>query len=157
MVSKELLQKQGVTTGGEGCQWPIGMAISKDGKLVLYGTDVGGIYRSEDGGKNWEQSNVGLQSRGAGAFSIDPKNPSYVVAVGINGSPFNTNGLYISEDGGKSFQVITSNKTNSIVKQGRQGGFETNSLEVNPKTGELLFAGGCFGIAKLSPPYKLNN
>ena len=157
MVSKELLQKQGVTTGGEGCQWPIGMAISKDGKLVLYGTDVGGIYRSEDEGKNWEQSNVGLQSRGVGAFSIDPKNPSYVVAVGINGSPFNTNGLYISEDGGKSFQVITSNKTNSIVKQGRQGGFETNSLEVNPKTGELLFAGGCFGIAKLSPPYKLNN
>lgn len=104
MVSKELLQKQGVTTGGEGCQWPIGMAISKDGNLLLYGTDVGGIYRSEDGGKNWEQSNVGLQSRGAGAFSIDPKNPSYVVAVGINGSPFNTNGLYISEDGGKSWK-----------------------------------------------------
>ena len=104
MVSKELLQKQGVTTGGEGCQWPIGMAISKDGNLLLYGTDVGGIYRSEDGGKNWEQSNAGLQSRGVGAFSIDPKNPSYVVAVGINGSPFNTNGLYISEDGGKSWK-----------------------------------------------------
>jgi hypothetical protein len=65
--------------------------------------------------------------------------------------------LYRSVDGGKSFQVVTSNTTNSIVKQGRQGGFETNSLEVNPKTGELLFAGGCFGIAKLSPPYKLNN
>lgn len=104
MVSKELLQKQGVTTGGEGCQWPIGMAISKDGKLLLYGTDVGGIYRSEDGGKNWEQSNAGLQSRGVGAFSIDPKNPSYVVAVGINSSPFNTNGLYISENGGKSWK-----------------------------------------------------
>lgn len=104
MVSKELLQKQGVTTGGEGCQWPIGMAISKDGKTLLYGTDVGGVYRSEDGGKNWKQSNAGLQSRGVGAFSIDPKNPSYVVAVGINGSPFNTNGLYISEDGGKSWK-----------------------------------------------------
>lgn len=104
MVSKELLQKQGVTTGGEGCQWPIGMAISKDEKLLLYGTDVGGVYRSEDGGKNWEQSNAGLQSRGVGAFSIDPKNPSYVVAVGINSSAFNTNGLYISEDGGKSWK-----------------------------------------------------
>ena len=104
MVSKELLQKQGVTTGGEGCQWPIGMAISKDGKLLLYGTDVGGVYRSEDGGQNWKQSNAGLQSRGVGAFSIDPKNPSYVVAVGINSSPFNTNGLYISEDEGKSWK-----------------------------------------------------
>ncbi len=105
MVSKELLQKTGVTTGGEGCQWPIGMAISKDGKLLLYGTDVGGVYRSEDGGKNWEQSNAGLESRGVGAFAIDQKNSSHVLAVGINSGAFNTNGLYISEDGGKTWKV----------------------------------------------------
>lgn len=104
MVSKELLQKTGVTTGGEGCQWPIGMAISKDGKLLLYGTDVGGVYRSEDGGKNWEQSNAGLESRGVGAFAIDQKNSSHVLAVGINSGAFNTNGLYISEDGGKTWK-----------------------------------------------------
>lgn len=104
MVSKELLQKTGVTTGGEGCQWPIGMAISKDGKLLLYGTDVGGVYRSEDGGKNWEQSNAGLESRGVGAFAIDQKNSSHVLAVGINSGAFDTNGLYISEDGGKTWK-----------------------------------------------------
>lgn len=107
MVSKELLQKTGVTTGGEGCQWPIGMAISKDGKLLLYGTDVGGVYRSEDGGKNWEQSNAGLESRGVGAFAIDQKNSSHVLAVGINSGAFNTNGLYISEDGGKTWKGST--------------------------------------------------
>lgn len=28
-ASEELLQKEGVTTGGEGCQWQIGMDISK--------------------------------------------------------------------------------------------------------------------------------
>ena len=107
MVSKELLQKTGVTTGGEGCQWPIGMAISKDGKLLLYGTDVGGVYRSEDGGKNWEQSNAGLESRGVGAFAIDQKNSSHVLAVGINSGAFDTNGLYISEDGGKTWKGST--------------------------------------------------
>ncbi len=61
----------------------------------------------------------------------------------------------VSEDGGKTFQVMTSNTSSSIIKTGKQGGFETNSIEVNPKTGELLFSGGCFGISKLSPPYFL--
>lgn len=106
LVSSELLQKDGVTTGGEGCQWPIGMDISKDGQLLLYGTDVGGLYRSTDGGKNWEQSNSGLRARGVGAFSIDPKNSNYVLAIGINGSPFNDNGIYMSEDGGETWTFI---------------------------------------------------
>lgn len=106
LVSSELLQKDGVTTGGEGCQWPIGMDISKDGQLLLYGTDVGGLYRSIDGGKNWEQSNSGLRARGVGAFSIDPKNSNYVLAIGINGYPFNDNGIYMSEDGGETWTFI---------------------------------------------------
>jgi len=105
MVSEELLKKDEVTTGGEGCQWPIGMDISKDGQLILYGTDVGGVYRSEDGGKNFVQSNAGLGSRGVGAFSIDPTNSKYVIAQGINSYSYDTNGLYISEDGGKSWQM----------------------------------------------------
>ncbi len=108
MVSEELLQKEEVTTGGEGCQWPIGMDISKDGNLLLYGTDVGGIYRSEDGGKNWEQSNAGLRSRGAGAFAIDPTNSNFVIAEGINSGSDASNGLHISEDGGKTWKMTKS-------------------------------------------------
>ena len=69
----------------------------------------------------------------------------------------NDSALYRSVDGGRTFQVVTSNTRNSIIKVGPQGGFETNSIEVNPKTGELLFAGGCFGLSKLSPPYPIKN
>ena len=89
--------------------------------------------------------------------AVDPIDPNIIYCGGPGNTFLNDCALYRSVDGGKSFQVITSNTKNSIIKQGKQGGFETNSLEVNPKTGELLFAGGCFGISKLSPPYKLNN
>jgi LPXTG-motif cell wall-anchored protein len=108
IVSQELLQLSEVTTGGEGCQWPVGMDISSDGNLLIYGTDVGGIYRSTDGGQNWEQSNSGLKSRGAGAFSIDPTNSSFILAVGINSSATYTNGIYMSEDSGVSWTQMLS-------------------------------------------------
>ncbi len=40
IVSKELLETEEVTIGGEGCQWPLSMATSSDGKYLFYGTDV---------------------------------------------------------------------------------------------------------------------
>jgi hypothetical protein len=108
IVSSNLLEKDEVTTGGEGCQWPIGMAISKDGNLMLYGTNVGGIYRSEDGGKNFSQANAGFGARGAGVFAIDPKNSSYVIAIGINSGAYDTNGIYLSEDSGNTWSFKKS-------------------------------------------------
>ena len=51
IVSKKLLENEEVTIGGEGCQWPLSIAMSSDGKYLFYGTDVGGLYRSTDNGK----------------------------------------------------------------------------------------------------------
>jgi hypothetical protein len=89
--------------------------------------------------------------------AVDPIDPNIVYCGGAGNIYLNDCGLYRSVDGGKSFQVVTSNTTNSIIRTGKQGGFETTSIEVNPKTGELLFAGSCFGISKLSPPYRIEN
>ena len=89
--------------------------------------------------------------------AVDPIDPNIIYCGGSGNTYIDDCGLYRSVDGGKTFQVVTSNKTNSIIKKGKQGGFETNSLIVNPKTGELIFGGSCFGISKLSPPYRLSS
>ena len=46
LVTKEMLDR-GIS-GGEGCQAVLYVTFAPDGKTVLMGTDVGGIYKSTD-------------------------------------------------------------------------------------------------------------
>ena len=103
IVSKELLQNEEVTIGGEGCQWPLSMATSSDGKYLFYGTDVGGLYRSKDNGKTWDKSMKNFTASGASDIIVDPNNSNRVIVFGVNGSPQYTTGIYLSEDGGESW------------------------------------------------------
>lgn len=91
--------------GGEGCQWPTGLAIEpNDGNLVLYGTDVAGIYKSTDGGDVFYQSNSGLLSRGVGMAAIDPRNSSHIIALGQGAGAHSTHGTIISFDQGRTWE-----------------------------------------------------
>jgi hypothetical protein len=72
-------------SGGEGCQVIQAIEIDHtDGTFLLMGTDVGGIYRSIDGGKNWSPCNIGYHPRGNAGFAIDPNNNKRALAVGGN-------------------------------------------------------------------------
>ncbi len=104
IVSKELLETKEVTIGGEGCQWPLSMATSSDGKYLFYGTDVGGLYRSTDNGKTWDKSMKNYTASGAADIVVDPNNSNRVIVFGVNGSPQYTTGIYLSEDGGETWQ-----------------------------------------------------
>jgi hypothetical protein len=86
--------------GGEGGQWPQGWAISADGNVLLWGTDVGGIARSRDGGTTWEPANFGFNARGGVAFAIDPRNPDRAIAIGGNGGRdwVGAHGIYVTEN-----------------------------------------------------------
>jgi photosystem II stability/assembly factor-like uncharacterized protein len=94
-------------TGGEGGQWPQAITISKsDPDFMIMGTDVGGLYRSLDGGDNWEPANKGYTPRGNSGLAIDPKNANVVIAVGANSGPGDHHGLYYSGDKGKSWTHV---------------------------------------------------
>ena len=92
--------------GGEGAQWARAMAVSGKGELLLYGTDVGGLFRSRDGGQMWEPCNVGYTPRGTSGLAIDPNNPRRCLSVGANSVPGNWNGLYLSTDGAASWKQV---------------------------------------------------
>lgn len=104
LVSQEL-RRQGFR-GGEGGQWPRAIACDSTGTFLLFGVDVGGIYRSNDSGKSWEPANVGFLGRGAAGLAIDPKNPQRALAVATNTSVFDRNGVYLSEDGASSWKLV---------------------------------------------------
>lgn len=104
IVSNELLETDEVTIGGEGCQWPLTLATSNDGKYLFYGTDVGGLYRSIDNGKTWDKSMKNYLASGASDIVVDPNNSNRVLVFGVNGSPQYTTGIYLSEDGGETWR-----------------------------------------------------
>ena len=93
--------------GGEGCQWPVFITFSEtDGNVAYMGTDVGGMYKSTDGGVTWAQASIGIGSSGVGCIKTDPKNPSRVIIQGVNSSAQDKNGLYLSTDGGKTYSPV---------------------------------------------------
>ena len=104
----------GVFPGGEGGQWPRGpVAVSPaDPNFLLLPIDVGGLYRSLDGGAHWEVSMVGWDARGANAFAIDPKNARRAIGVASNSMEWNPgwgpspHGLYLSTDKAASWRHV---------------------------------------------------
>ena len=106
-------RKAGIA-GGEGSQWPRGpVAVSPaDPNFLLLPIDVGGLYRSLDGGAHWEVSMVGWDARGANGFAIDPRDASHV--LGIAGNSMNwdphwgpsPHGLYLSMDKAASWTHV---------------------------------------------------
>ncbi|MEM6332866.1 MAG: hypothetical protein AAF823_05945 [Planctomycetota bacterium] len=123
-------REAGVQIGGEGAQWPGDIAIDRtDGRLILFVTDVGGLWRSTNQGQTWEPCNVGFIPRGASAVQIDPFNPDRVVAVGSNSMATGWNGLYLSEDGAASWRPVQTEKICGIRDRRKSLAYDPTSYD----------------------------
>lgn len=107
--------------------------------------DVGGLYRSTDGGQNWSAVNNGLGQNTGPAFGNVSRYLSVVVApsdgdvVYTADDRFGTqHAVARSDNGGDSF---TSLLTASGVTRFPQGGVEVEVLAVDPNNADRVFGG----------------
>jgi photosystem II stability/assembly factor-like uncharacterized protein len=106
----------------------VGSGESNSQRSVAYGD---GIYRSVDGGKNWE--NLGLKkSEHIGRVVIDPRDSKvvYVAAEGPLWSAGGDRGLYKSTDGGKNWKaVLTISENTGVV-----------DVQLDPSNPDIVYA-----------------
>ena len=104
MISQELIDAG--YENSEACQASSYMTLDPvDGKLGYYCTDIGGIWRTQDGGKSWHPCNIGYKAGGGTGAAIDPNNINRAIMVGANTGYSNTNGLHLTTDGGDTWSA----------------------------------------------------
>jgi photosystem II stability/assembly factor-like uncharacterized protein len=106
----------------------VGTGESNSQRSVSYGD---GIYRSDDGGKNW--TNLGLKkSEHIGRVVIDPRDSKvvYVAAEGPLWGPGGDRGLYKTTDGGKNWKaVLTISENTGVV-----------DVAIDPSNPDIVYA-----------------
>lgn len=112
--------------------------------IILAGFGRGGVWRTTDGGDNWEPIFDDQLYLSIGCIVFDPNNPD-VVYVGtgdpnITGYPSIGDGLYRSEDGGDSWTNIGLTEQRIISK-----------IIIHPNDSDLIY------VSTMGLPFERNN
>ncbi len=138
------IEWENIGPGGGG--WIECLAVDpRDENIVYSGSDVGGVYKSIDGGATWKISNDGLMNDFVRDIKIDPKNPD-VIYLATPG------GVHKSTNGGKNW-IILRNGFPEIS----EGAFSApvNTLAIDPVNTNIIYAGiGLRGLQGRGQIYK---
>ena len=123
-IRREFADRDRPDLGGEGGQWIRSLALGPDGRTAVWGTDVGGLYRSLDAGLTWEPCNVGFTPRGCCCVAFDPRDANRILVVAANSMAIPEHGLYLSTDRGGSWRHVLAAKYASAHDFRHQAAFE---------------------------------
>lgn len=138
-LTNDELRRQGTRTG-DGAQWMQTIAVDhKDGSFMLWGTDVGGVFRSLDGGKNWEPANVGFDSRGSTGSAIDPNNPDRALVIASNSVSHPFNGIYLTTNRAASWQRALGIQFSGIRDFRRQLAYDPATYDTKAKMTRTVY------------------
>ncbi len=103
MISQELIDAG--YENAEACQAVAYVVLDPtSGKLGYMCTDVGGIYRTLDGGISWHPANIGMTAAGGTGVAIDPNNINRAVLVGADAQYNENNCMFLTSDGGNTWR-----------------------------------------------------
>lgn len=117
--------------GGGGFFWAAAFHPTQEGTIYL-GGDVGGIYRTDDHGKQWRMINNGLVSYAVYSIAVDRTNPQTVYAV-------TEDGVSKSTDAGEHWKTLpnTGKKELRITAERDKS---VRAMAVDPVNGKNLYA-----------------
>ncbi len=114
----------------------VGTGENVSGRHVAYGS---GVYRSRDGGKNWE--NMGLPaSEHIGMIRIDPRdsNTIFVASQGPLWSAGGERGLYKSTDSGETWRKVLGEGLGNTDLDDQYTG--VSEVHMDPRNPEVMYA-----------------
>ena len=113
-----------------------GTGENVSGRHVGYGN---GVYRSLDGGKNWENMGLAASER-IGMIRIDPRDSDtiFVAAQGPLWSAGGERGLYKSTDGGQSWRKVLGDGLGNTDVDDRYTG--VSEVHLDPRNPDVMYA-----------------
>ena len=126
-----------------------GLAIGRGNRIAYAASEWGGLFKSEDGGVNWEHLDNHLPSA-TWRVAVDPRDSGQVYATSFyDGKVTSSSGINVSTDGGKTWdRPKTSHPPNNFCKSPTsEAEFSAFGVSINPENPDSVFVGTACGIA----------